>query len=152
RRRSAAIPYISHFLTHWADVVVFLSVVKQFFSREGVFVVKGLVLSFIKEVVLHKSSYLFLFEQHIVFFRTITGVGRQGLRAATITLFILFQVFSWCIGICCVGVDRIVGNKLIGGRYLNIISRLYLAVTHVIFFQSHEGGVRIGLTIGITIT
>ena len=52
-----------------------------------------------------------------------------------------------CIG--WVGKQSEVYEELVLGTYLQIISGFGLSVSHGVFFHAHEGGIRIGLGVGV---
>ena len=52
-----------------------------------------------------------------------------------------------CIG--WVGKQPEVYEELVLGTYLQIISGFGLSVSHGVFFHAHEGGIRIGLGVGV---
>ena len=87
----------------------------------------------------------------VVGLAAVAGVGGAGLGIGAGELFAVVEE-GWqreCVG--GVGVEGVVGDKLVLGAYLQVVARLELPVPHVVLLHVLEGGVVVGLGVGVAI-
>src|ERR1700753_823248 len=105
--------YMMHMLSHGADETIFVLVIKKLVCGKWVFTIMGFMLLIIKHPIFYKGSYLLLFQQCIVFFRPVTGIGGNYFEDFPKAGLMLRQMGRHGCGIGRIIMNGIVDDKLI---------------------------------------
>ena len=139
-----------HVLPHRAYVIVLGGVVVEVVVMEWIrFVARTLFQ--MEAVVLDVSLHAGLVHEAVVLFRAIAGVGDgdRGQMSVAVKEGVEERYQCQCVG--GIGEQGKVGDELVFGRDLKIVSRLGLAVVHGVFLHAHERGVGVGLGHGVAL-
>ncbi len=133
-----------HVLPHRADVIVLVGVVMEVVVMKRVgFVARALF--DVETVVFDVSLHAGLVHEAVVFFRAIAGVGDcdRGQMSVAVEEGVEERYQRQSVG--GIGEQGEVGDELVFGRDLKVVSGLGLAVVHGVLLHAHECGIRVGL-------
>ena len=146
-----ALAHAAHVLAGRADEVVPLFVVVHVLLTEWVFA-EGAFLLLVEVAVLDVGCDAVGFHVVVVGLAAVTRVGGAGFGVGAGELFAVVEEGGQREGVGGVGVEGVVGDKLVLGPYLQVVARLELPVPHVVLLHVLEGGVVVGPGVGVALT
>ena len=135
-------------LSHGADVVVFFCVVVEVVVMERIGLVTWTLL-YMEAVVLDVGLHAGLVHEAVVFLGAISRVGNRHRGEMPVTAEEGVEKRYERESVGRIGVQGEVGDELVLGGELQIVSGLGLAVVHRVLFHAHERGVGVGLRHGV---
>ncbi len=137
-------------LPHRTDIEVFLSIVEHIFRQKRVVSSRPFHLG-MEHIVLHIRCHSAIKHIFVVLFATITGVGYNLRALSTVSVVERLQIINEGSCICGTPIDTVVGNELVLGGYLYVVSRLGLSIVHRILFHTHKCSIGVGLAVAVTL-
>ena len=139
-----------HPLSHRADVEVELAVAEQVLHPEDVVAAAAFLLG-VEHVVLDEGVDVVAEQVLVVLLAAVARVGDHGAALPAVLAPEGLQVVDQRALVCRPLVDAVVGDELVLGGYLDVVSGLGLAVHHVVLLHPHERGVGVGLAVAVAV-
>lgn len=138
-------------LPHKAYIVVLIRIVIHVLSKERIVLIFSALLS-MEHVVLDIRNYSVVDHMCIVLFASVSGVRAHLITLLSISVTERRQERYERALVSRSPVDAIVGDELVLGGYLDVVSRLCLPVVHRVLLHTHERGIWIRLAIAVPLS